>query len=319
MIRARGFGLVELMVGLVLGTFVVAAALQTYARARDARTALDGRARLQEAARQALDLVATDLRMAGYYGLANRPIDADPTFAFPAKCGGPSWVTSVDRAVDGMNNRYLALANCAASGGGYAAGTDVLVLRRASAVRIAPQRPSVASPDQARVLVVTGHGGGRIFVPAQMGNRIPAGYATSDPVGVSPQADTRAMLVHAYYVSTGSTGAPGQPALRRKVLVAGPDVSDEEVMPGIEDLQLRFGLDDDGNGTVDRLVDPGGVPATSRPVSVVVCLRVVAEARDPGLARQPVPGCGDRPASVATDRRPRLVVTRTVALRNARP
>ncbi|MFO1408487.1 MAG: PilW family protein [Steroidobacteraceae bacterium] len=318
MIRPRGYGLVELMVALVLGTFIVTAALRAYDAARNARASLDARARLHETARHALDLVAADVRMAGHYGLAGSPIDVDPTLAFPAKCGGAGWVSAVDRAVDGVNNRYLAQPNCGASGGGAMPGTDVLVVRRASAVRIEPQRPTVAVPDRSRVLVVTSRTGGRLFVPAQMGNGIPDGYATADVAGQPPLADTRALLVHAYYVSTGSTGAARTPALRRKLLVSGPDVSDEEVIGGVDDLQVRFGLDDDGDGSVDRYVEPG-TQGAARPRSVVVCLRVVSDARDPALVRQSLPPCGDRPASVTTDRRPRLVATRTVALRNGRP
>lgn len=315
----RGYGLVELMVALVIGSIVIAAALGAWLRARALGDTLEAGARLQDTAQYALSLLASDLRMAGYFGLTRTDVAADPTLSFPARCGGTPWLTSIDPAVGGIDGGYLAVANCAASGGGARAGSDVLLLRRASAVRMAPQRATFAAADQDRVLVVTDHGSGRIFVPAQTGNRLPAGYATADVVGVSPQADTRALLVHAYYVSRDSTGARGWPALRRKVLVAGPDVGDEEVIAGIEDLQLRFGYDDDGDGDVDRYADPAAPPAGSTPVAVQVCLCVVADVRDASTGDQRVPACGSRPAWTATDRRPRLVVSRTVALRNTGP
>ena len=315
----RGYGLVELMVALTIGAIVVAAALGAWLRARTLGDTLEAGARLQDTAQYALSVLASDLRMAGYFGLTRRAVTADPTLAFPARCGGTAWLTAIEPAVAGVDDGYLAVANCAASGGGARPGTDVLLLRRASAVRMSPQRPTFATADQDRVLVVTGHDSGRIFVPAQTGNRLPAGYATDDVAGEPPQADTRAMLVHAYYVSRDSTGVRGLPALRRKVLVAGPDVSDEEVIAGVEDLQLTFGLDDDGDGDVDRYAEPAAPSAGSTPVTVRLCLCVVAEAPDASTGVQRVPACGDRPAWTATDRRPRLVVSRTVAIRNAGP
>jgi type IV pilus assembly protein PilW len=315
----RGYGLVELMVALAIGAIVVAAALAAWLRARALGDTLEAGARLQDTAQYALSVLASDLRMAGYFGLTRRSVTADPTLAFPARCGGTPWLTAIDPPVAGVDDGYLAVANCAASGGGARPGTDVLLLRRASAVRMAPQRDTFAAVDHDRVLVVTGHDSGRIFVPSQTGNRLPSGYATADVAGQSPQADTRALLVHAYYVSRDSTGARGWPALRRKVLVAGPDVSDEEVIAGVEDLQLRFGYDDDGDGDVDRYTGPTAPPAGSTPVAVQLCLCVVAERRDASTGDQQVPACGTRPAWTATDRHPRLVVSRTVALRNTGP
>lgn len=315
----RGYGLVELMVALSIGAIVIVAALGAWLRARALGDTIEAGARLQDTAQYALSLLAADLRMAGYFGLTRRSIVADPTLAFPARCGGTSWLTSIQPAVAGIDDGYLAVANCAASGGGARAGSDVLLLRRASAVRMTPQRDTFAAADQERALVVTDHDSGRIFVPAQAGNRLPAGYATADVAGEPPQADTRALLVHAYYVSRDSTGVRGWPALRRKVLVAGPDVGDEEVIAGVEDLQLRLGYDDDGDGDVDRYADPDAPSAGTTPVAVQFCLCVVAEAKDASTGDQMVRACGNRPAWIATDRRPRLVVSRTVAIRNAGP
>ena len=313
----RGYGLVELMVALSIGAVVIAAALGAWLRARTLADTLEAGARLQDTAQYALSLLASDLRMAGYFGLTRQSIAADPTLAFPARCGGTSWLASIQPAITGIDAGYLAVANCAASGGGPRAGSDLLLVRRASAVRMTPQRDTFTATDRDRALVVTDHDSGRIFVPAQTGDRLPAGYATADVAGESPRADTRALLVHAYYVSRDSTGRRGWPALRRKVLVAGPDVDDEEVIAGVEDLQLRFGYDDDGDGDVDRYADPAAPPAGSTPVAVQLCLSVVAEARDASTGDQSIRACGNRPAWTATDRRPRLVVSRTVAIRNA--
>jgi type IV pilus assembly protein PilW len=317
--RHAGFGIVELMIALAIGTFLVAGAVSIYLKAREVRAALDTSARLQEVARYALAIIEADVRMAGFWGLTNRSeaITANASLSFPAKCGGIGWITQAPRHVDGTNNTYLGLPNCAAGGGGARPGSDVLVLRRASAERISPQRPIVNAADRDRVLVITSHTDGQIFVPADIANQVPAGYATSDVADEPPQADTRTLLVNAYYVSTGSSVSRDHPALRRKTLVAGPDISDQEVIAGVEDLQFQLGLDTDGDHSADLFENPGSIPPGARPVSVRVWLRVVAEERDPSLGTQVIEACADRSSSIATDSHRRLLVSRTIRIRNA--
>jgi type IV pilus assembly protein PilW len=317
--RHGGLGIVEVMIALVIGTFLVAGAISLYLKAREVRAALDTSARLQEIARYALATIEADVRMAGFWGLTSRSetITANATLTFPAKCGGTAWITQALRPVDGSNNAYLVLPNCAAGGGGARPGTDVLVLRRASAERISPQRPIVNAADRDRVLIITSHADGQVFVPANMSNQIPVGYAASDVAGQPPQADTRALMVNTYYVSSGSSLSPDYPALRRKTLVAGPNISDQEVIAGVEDLQFEVGLDTDGDLDADVFENPGVLPPGARPVSVRVWLRVRAEERDPSLGTQTIEACADRPSSIATDSHRRLAVSRTIRIRNA--
>jgi type IV pilus assembly protein PilW len=318
--RHAAFGLVELMVALAIGAFVIAGSIAMYLKAREVRVALDSSARLQEIARYAMAMIETDVRMAGYWGLTSRgeSVTANASLSFPAKCGGTAWITETLRYVDGANNAYLSASSCAAGSGGAQPGTDVLIVRRASAQRIEPQKPTISAPNQDRVLVITSHSDGQIFVPASMGNQIPAGYSASDAADAAPQADTRALVVNAYYVSTGSSLARNYPALRRKTLSAGPDVTDEEVIAGVEDLQFQLGLDTDGDSSADLFTNPGPVPSGARPVSVRLWLRVRAEERDPALGSQRIEAYADRAANVVTDSRRRLLVSKTLQIRNAR-
>jgi len=110
--------------------------------------------------------------------------------------------------------------------------------------------------------------------------------------------------------------SPGYPALRRKTLVAGPSISDQEVIAGVEDLQVQVGLDTDGDLDADLFENPGVLPPGARPVSVRVWLRVRAEERDPSLGAQAIEACADRPSSTATDHHRRLLVSGTYRLRN---
>ena len=103
---------------------------------------------------------------------------------------------------------------------------------------------------------------------------LPAGF-------LPPLSRTHALVVNGYYVANNSTGLTGVPSLRRKRLVAGTapaiaDVQDEEIIPGVEDLQVQFGADSAApfDGNVDAYFAAGAVPTTAVVVSATVWLRV---------------------------------------------
>ncbi len=314
-----GATLVELLASMVITALAIAGASTAVIRARSLGTRLEADAQLQESARYALAVLASDVRMAGFWGLTTdaTAISADPSIAFPPRCGGLSWLTGTSAAIAGSNDSYLAVANCTALAGGPAPGADVLVVRRASARRLTPQRAVIAPEDQTRVLIVTSHEAGTIFVPRNLGNSIPAGFATADPPGEPPLADTRALSVNAYYVSVDSSAGRGFPALRRKTLTAGPDIGDEEIIAGVEDLQFQVGVDGNGDSTVDQYVDPASVPPGARPVSVRIWLRLRARDREPGFLDDQAVSYAGRTVAAPNDSFRRLLVTETIRLRNA--
>lgn len=313
-------GLVEALTALALGLFLVAVAMAVHARASSVLRAIDAHGRIHETARHALAVIEADVRMAGYWGLAHGPqnVSPHPSFAFPARCGGPGWITSFTRPLDGTNNRYLAVANCAAGGGGARSGADVLVVRRASARPIALAGTTVPSAVRDEVLLISTRERAEVFVAEATGNAIPAGFPTAVSPGLPAPSELRGMLVHAYYVSVDSSLGRGIPALRRKLLIGGPTVSDEEIAPGVEDLQFRIGADVDGDGRLDGYFEPESVPLTARPVCLRVWLRVRGIERSGAAAATAPVTYADRSWPATSDGFDRLLVTRTVHLRNSR-
>jgi type IV pilus assembly protein PilW len=263
-------------------------------------------------------LIESDVRMASFWGLHNRPdlVTINAAAVFPAGCGA-TWVTDVTKYVTGQNNAYA--LPCPASGGGASPGTDVLILRRASSQRMSPQTAIIPSSDRTRILIVSSRLSAQIFVPRDIGNALPAGYATADPVNAPPLADTREMLVHAYYVSRDSTVAAGYPALRRKRLTSGPAITDEELLPGVEDLQFQIGVDMNGDDNADSFINPGPIPVGGRPVSVRLWLRLRAPEIENGYVDGATYAYADENWTAPGDSHRRLVLQKTVRLRNARP
>lgn len=326
--RPRGLSLVELLVGMTLGLVLLGGALVAYHEARDTHRSLDSTARLQDIGRYALAQIESDVRMAGFLGLASSPelvtnLDgplADAAGA-PAELRGcaENWGTALGRPVGGWDQTVGAwpLDDPCRPSGRWRGTTDGVVVKRASADRI-PQTVAGLKVYHRHALVASSHSAALVFVGHADG-LIPGDYAQADPPEAPPLADTRRLLVHAYYVSADSSEGAGYPSLRRKRLVAGPAVQDEEIIPGIEDLQARYGVDFDRDGSADRYLDAHDLDAGMAVVSVRVWLRARAAERDPSWDDNTRYAYANQDERVPAAERPfrRLVFSRTIYLRNA--
>ena len=114
-----------------------------------------------------------------------------------------------------------------------------------------------------------------------------------------PQQAVRSRQVHAWYVDRGSSET-GLPSLRRQTLLPNGSLQNQEIMPGVERLQVMLAVDTDADGRVDGLQPAGPVTGNVRGVQVTLGLR--ADAREAGIG-----GDGLR----------RLEAQRFVAVRNA--
>ncbi len=110
-----------------------------------------------------------------------------------------------------------------------------------------------------------------------------------------------------------------------KTLVAGGTIEDREVLPGVEDMQIQLGIDTDpvgaaNRGVLDRYVNADDVLlATSAVVAVRVWLRIRAERIENGFRDTAIYRYADGSAGPFLDSFRRVVVSKTIYLRNARP
>jgi hypothetical protein len=150
------------------------------------------------------------------------------------------------------------------------------------------------------------------------------------------------LIVRTYYVSQDSDEQPGLPALRVKTLGAGGAFTDSEVIPGVEDLQVQFGVDtgdydDDGNVDGHADVNGDGIPESDgratryvnadfadldrlQVVAVRIWVRVRAERLEPGFVDGKVYRYADVEFAPAGEQRRfrRMLLSRTIMLRNSR-
>lgn len=320
----RGVSLIELMVALVIGLFLIFGAVTIYQQSRATFRTTEAVARLQEVARLAFDVLESDVRMASYWGLNNRPEfivnRARPTQPLPEpfdtlgldgpidECGGggSNWAINLDEYIGGSNNGYD--LSCAATGT-PSDDSDTLLVRRA-----AEAAPAVL--DTKQVYLQTSRVQGTLFVPGctnpKLAACIPSDY-------LPPASESRALVVNSYYVTTGSTLRADVPSLRRKSLGAGPAMGDEEIVQGVEDIQVQFGVDTNGDTSVDTYVNPGDALLNGNDViSATIWLRIRSEDRDFGHVDGNTYQYADTVVAPLNDNYRRIVVSKTIQLRNTR-
>jgi type IV pilus assembly protein PilW len=310
-----GLGLVEVMVALFIGVFLLTGALSIYANGRGTLETTVRISRMQENARYSLELIEPDLRAAGYWGsttntafVDGRATPADPVAIAVTNDCENNWAIHLDRPIEGSDNANPYPATCLAGANRYADNTDVLVLRHAG------DTPIAAADLQAATLYVRAdETRSELFV------------GTNEPTGFGPTANNFRLISHAYFISPASDLDANVPSLRRLVLGSDgtdPMVTEEEVLAGAEDLQVQYGLDTDGDGSVNSYVDPDPAVDLTQVLSVRVWLRMRTEVFEDGFEDNATYVYADvefSPSATADtddDRLRRLLVSKTVALRN---
>ena len=98
-----------------------------------------------------------------------------------------------------------------------------------------------------------------------------------------------------------------------------PAINDEQVISGVEDLQFLIGVDQDGDRSVDFYVDPEtALGAGDTVVALRLWLLVRAELPDFSFSDDRSYAYADRAAFVPADNFRRLLVSKTIQLRNTR-
>lgn len=307
----RGFSLIETMVAMLIGLFLLSGAVTVFMIGRNTSRTGDAVSRMQENLRYALDVIEPEVRMANYWGMTNRS-DLITGVALPASAQtaidlgvanncGVNYTANLTNFIDGRDGTYG--LTCAAVN--YAAGTDVLITRRASANQTAP----LAGKLQLQSTRI----GGQVFV----NGAVPAGYAAA------PLSETHDLFVNAYYIGEVLPSPSGnrQWALHRQTLTGGGAtgaVADQLIVTGIADLQVQFGVDTNNDNSADVYVDPGSaLLATGRVVSVKLWLLGEADDPEQGYINTTTYTLANRVDGPYNDNRRRMLISKTISVRNA--
>jgi len=333
--RQRGFSLLEIMIAMALGLALLAAFLTVLQRCRGQFATNESLARLQDSARHALSVLAVDIEHAGFYGIVHSPrvrlvrggavLAAGNALRQPDAAGIPAAVAQlpsgahdcgVNFAIDlelpvqGSDNSFApgsGARDCAptASAGGARAGSDTLTVRHASLKSVPPH----AGRLQLYVRRLAAFAFQDLFFDGQA------------PGPVDQDNEVRDLEIRTYYIANNSVGQAGWPALRVKSLTEAAGAAqfrDEEVLPGVEDLQVEFGISE--NGRVRFLAPDLSTLRGKQVVAVRVWLRIRADVTEghyfDGRALD-YAGVTFVPTPVESAQR-RMLIEQTVALRNLR-
>lgn len=254
--RQAGLTIVELMVSITLGLLILSGVLTVFFNASAARNEVERTSRQIENGRHAVQLLSTDLRLAGFYG------EFDPA-ALPVPGGLPAdpcslatadWEAWLPLHVYGFDNAGFASVNCAFPN--RLAGTDVLIVRRARTclAGVAGCDPAVAGLPYLQVSLCASEA-----TPYKMGLEGGAIFdlKRKDCVGA---AEKRQYYTHIYFINADNGVGDAVPTLMRLELT-GAGWSVVPLVEGIEGFQVEYGLDSDADGAPDAYVaNPSDYP-----------------------------------------------------------
>lgn len=319
---ARGLSLIELMVSLTLGLFLVAGMLTLLARNSSIRGELDKAGRQVENGRYAVQRLTEDIHNAGFYGeFFNTPVPGTTTF--PATLPDPCDVTytaapfksAMALPVQGITAVASgALTACGIDAANQVVGSNVIVLRFASPV-VTLSNWGVNTADSASVAAIATLDAGLLYMQASVDDvsfsirsNAAANFGALKVSSITTtnliNAPVYRYITRIYFISPCSRpaaatptvcsaaadgGAP-IPTLKMTELVATggvPAFSDPvPVAEGVEQIVYDYGLDTDTipNGSPDASTTCAGTTCTTTNWNQVVSVRVSLVARNTELS-----------------------------------
>lgn len=283
----RGFSLVEMMVAIAIGAILLVGAIAMFVSNRDTYQIATQASALQENARFALGTLTHDIRMAGYSGCANAlSAVRDQTGAPPgALLGLADGIEGInDIGASGANwspsnvAAYALQAGSDGNAGQALAGTDAITLRFLSGTgaqvnSVTTGRLTVTSPvpitfTPGAPYAISDCGGTDLFLLKQVAGS--GGSYTLTPVQplarvFTPGTGTQVAALEAvrYYIGLDPSGVP---ALYRETLAQGApgSVVRQEMVDGVQNMQLLYGVDTNGDGSPDAYYPAGDVHLGSK-------------------------------------------------------
>ncbi len=234
---APGFTLVELLMSMVIGLFILAGLIGVLRANYSSSRANDQTSELIANGGNALNALKQDIRQAGYRGRTwGEPEISDGWVAPSSGCAGAepgasagAFVTNIRQGVWGSNNGNPFSANCIAPNQ-YVPGTDILVIRYVTAL-------ATPGPVADTIYLRSSYGRGELFRGLAAPSESPPATAAAD----------FAVRIHVYYVRPYTRSPdenPRSPALVRSSLQSDGTMRAELVTGGIEQFQVQYGRQD---------------------------------------------------------------------------
>lgn len=330
--RQRGMTLVEIMVSLAIGVIVVGAAIQVLVGSKQNYRMIESMSRIQEDARYIMDMMAVDIRMTGTRICG----ETNGTANMLTGAAGGNEYDIFNTVLQGFENGAGASGMPGSGVGSLVANTDVLRIKNvdtqsqyfitahdtasskmtlSAAPDFTPGEIAIAcDPDFSAAFQVTSLAGTNDIHHAA-GGVTPGNTASGFGYEFPPIAQVFKANTIQYYIGVGSDGAT--PALYRAALeVSGGALgfNERELIPGVENLQISFGEDTNGDGVVDAYRAGGSVASWDAVLSVRINL--VFRSQDDNVVDASQSYVFEGNTITPTDRYLRRVFSSTIGIRN---
>ena len=343
-----GFSLVELMVSSAIGLLLLTGVGTIYIESRATFRQQEVLARMQEGARYAFEVMALEIRQAGYTGCA--PANATySSLAVPALPAPPNWFNALaTEPLFGYESGALLPAEVT----GALANTDavsVIRLDDSGNYRVTSHNPSAAviSVNSNAGLntgeILTAVAANCLYASTFQMTASPSSKISHDPGAGTPGNSTKCLSdptsaacmgpvsgfpdlpVDSKIMRTRGTifyltnGAGNEPSLFREFLTSTGTSDEEELTEGVENMQILYGEDTSAplDGNVDQYVTAAAVGTWDNVLAVRVSLLMRSVQNNVVNQPQAVEFNGATVNSGAgADRRLRKVFTATFAIRN---
>ncbi len=352
--RQSGVTLVELMISLLLGLLIAIGLATLFSQNKRSFYQNEDLARMVEDGRYALEELARDISMAGFYAELSSPtwlVDmnlngapgcraasavttnwANPGLKVSAGPPAVTWTyamfprsaeafTAEQGGIAVANNATAANAAlefpCLAGLANIRAGSDVFFSKRVAGA------PATALTANRVYVARRGSAVGVLALGSTITASIPK--AVGDPLENDWEFQPKVYYVRDITQDINGDGvAETIPTLCRMVLNPGPAFGEDCVAQGIENFQVEWGVDTDGDGNANAYVsvlDAGLNNAAIADPNEVVSARITVLARslrpDPTYTNDKTYTIGDLPAPIDPDDRfYRRVLSTTVVVRN---
>lgn len=275
-LRNSGFSLIELLISITIGLLIVAGVTLLIARTSASRSELETANRQIESGRYAYEVIAHDLRHAGYYGLV--PATKTASVIAPDVCATAvgTIANSLSFPIQGISDYGIgnpeavraAIFSCLPAAA-ILGGTDVLAIRRVATDTSALSAlelntayvQSGFAPDgtvgnKHKTQVVVALSSDLAAFSAKVKKTGTGGSGASLPVYTTP-APVHRYIVRIYFISPCSepvlicpAGSTQLPTLKRMELGTGPafPATVEVIAEGIEDFQVDYGVNTNTTG-----------------------------------------------------------------------
>lgn len=326
--KQAGVSLVELMVAVTISLLVLIALSAVFLSTTQSRNEMQKSTQQQESGRYASELIADNVKMAGYLAEFDAtPLTTPAVLPDPCAKTGADLLAALPMHVQGINDISGAL-ECTPD---VKSGTDVLVVRRAAtcAVGEAGCDGFLAGAYHFQASLCTPNDGSGAELAHAVNND--ADYATyyfafsnteadftrrKTSCGATDFAAVYRYLVHVYFVANNNQSGDGIPTLKRAELGAGA-FTVVPLVDGIENMQIQYGVDSNNDGIPNTYTSsPASTADWRNTMAVSVHLLARNTTSTQGYSDKNIYTLGDKVVAATNDSYKRHVYSTTTQIVN---